>query len=850
MDRLCKVDLPSDLSSIQSAFQSVIMSARTNFPDIESFSPTPWWNPSLSTLFRKYQAARKKMSKYANPANYIEYMKILKEWRSAVGKAKRAHRAIAIKELCGNGNPCSFWNYINGHRHSSRKLSGCAVWNDRDNKKYLDMLKSYIPIVNPITMPSIPFSSISNTPFSLHELMYVLHSRKRATAAGCDGVKYDMLTALSGGSFSMLLHAINNCWSTNFILSDLRCIKIVPIPKPGKDLNDLRSFRPISLISVFIKTINLMVKERLTAFLKTENIIPARSYAYQKRKSTNMCVNELCFLIVSLKKAGKKVVMFPLDISKAYDCVNLIKLGRILLNFSIPLQMRLWILNFLSKRVLVMGTERVEICGGIPQGSCLSPILFNLYAASLPDLQDDKTHIFQYADDFLIVSADSSFPAAVNNLSMKANLFFDACADLNLYFNPSKTNTIYFAKGSKREIRLLIKGTQVNQVKSLRFLGRILNDSLTFRGHYEKAFKDCQSGCNIIKLMTNNQAGLPPKNALTVYKSLVRSKIEFGHSTCCNFPKYIEKRIQAFENRILKRCTGLTPSTSQHILNAISGEWPVSERALFCTAKELIKVKMINPSFFQEIISLSDTVTCSYTFCYQKLPHIFDKLDSIPPLNFITSKWKVFMNILEPISTSKQNVNFSCIRLLCQEKLLFYYNNGYDIYATDGSVGHNVSGFSVVKPLSETILRVKVEEELSSTFIELLAIRHAIMVAISDGIRRFVIFSDSRSALLLINKRDAENQYVFDIHKTLHESQVDDCHLVWVPGHYGFFLNVKADFHAGKARVHGTILSIKYTPNEAIRAIRNHILQQLVTSFLRRGIPSQSRIRCKKIFNK
>ncbi|KAL9923766.1 uncharacterized protein ACN2A1_003314 isoform 1-T1 [Glossina fuscipes fuscipes] len=172
------------------------------------------------------------MSKYANPANYIEYMKILKEWRSAVRKAKRTHRAIAIKDLCGNGYPRSFWNHINGHRHSSRKLSGCAVWNDRDDKKYLDMLKSYIPIVNPITMPSIPFSSISNTPFSLHELMYVLHFRKRATAAGCDGVKYDMLTALSGGSFSMLLHAINNCWSTNFIPFDLRCIKIVPIPKP------------------------------------------------------------------------------------------------------------------------------------------------------------------------------------------------------------------------------------------------------------------------------------------------------------------------------------------------------------------------------------------------------------------------------------------------------------------------------------------------------------------------------------------------------------------------------------------------------------------------------------------
>lgn len=41
--------------------------------------------------------------------------------------------------------------------------------------------------------------------------------------------------------------------------------------------------------------------------------------------------------------------------------------------------------------------------------SCLNPIFFNLYTAKLHEIQDEKTHIFPYADNFLIVLTTSSF---------------------------------------------------------------------------------------------------------------------------------------------------------------------------------------------------------------------------------------------------------------------------------------------------------------------------------------------------------------------------------------------------------------------------------------------------------
>lgn len=70
-----------------------------------------------------------------------------------------------------------------------------------------------------------------------------------------------------------------------------------------------------------------------------------------------------------------------------------------------------------------------------------------------------------------------------------------------------------------------------------------------------------------------------PRKGLLICKSLVRSKVEFVHSVTCNLPAYLDKKMQFFENRHLKRCSGLTPSTPVHILRVISGVLQVSERA-------------------------------------------------------------------------------------------------------------------------------------------------------------------------------------------------------------------------------------------------------------------------------
>lgn len=72
--------------------------------------------------------------------------------------------------------------------------------------------------------------------------------------------------------------------------------------------------------------------------------------------------------------------MLCIAINEVYACVDLKELGKVQRDFQIPLHLILWILNFLSTYVLVIGSDWVEGHGSSPQDSFLNSNLYNLHA--------------------------------------------------------------------------------------------------------------------------------------------------------------------------------------------------------------------------------------------------------------------------------------------------------------------------------------------------------------------------------------------------------------------------------------------------------------------------------------
>lgn len=346
-----------------------------------------------------------------------------------------------------------------------------------------------------------------------------------------------------------------------------------------------------------------MVKERLQQFIDENDILPTNTFAYRKHMSTSMCINNLLHTINYYKNRGEKVIILSLDVEKAYDCVSIEILLKILCELNCPSDISDWIINFLSKRTIVMGNESLEIFNGLPQGSCLSPTLFNLYTLGLHGISDDNTHLFQFADDFILLSAHKNFESANQNLQLKATEFQYLLSRLNLNYNINKTAAMYVAKGPRKTPTITLQGTQITSVNSIKFLGRHIKNSLSLKEHYDDVILSCNKSINALKMINNIKQGLLPNIAINLAKSIVFSKTEYCISSMAHMPTYLNRKLTSFQNQMLRRSLGLTPSTPVHAIYALALMLPPEQRSQYLAAKELIKFKCHNRQLYQNIIN-------------------------------------------------------------------------------------------------------------------------------------------------------------------------------------------------------------------------------------------------------
>ena len=96
---------------------------------------------------------------------------------------------------------------------------------------------------------------------------------KKNTAPGEDAVSYELINNTPDAFKAKILELYNKIWSSGDIPNAFKHAVVVPIPKPGKDPNDLFSYRPISLTSHLGKILETIINKRLVFHLEAKNIL-------------------------------------------------------------------------------------------------------------------------------------------------------------------------------------------------------------------------------------------------------------------------------------------------------------------------------------------------------------------------------------------------------------------------------------------------------------------------------------------------------------------------------------------------------------------------------------------------
>ena len=256
--------------------------------------------------------------------------------------------------------------------------------------------------------------------------------------------------------------------------------KIIPVLKKGSPC-EISNYRPIANLCSTSKIFEKLILQRLHQ-IESQNFIDLTNksqHGFKKNRSTNSAQLILQSVLARSLDDNNYALMASLDLSAAFDLVNVELLLLRLRRIGLPDDVISLVGNWLSLRyfyVSVEGENSIfhELRVGTVQGSILGPILYAMFVCPLFDL----AKMTKFADDNFIIKCNKVLTALINDMKQTLEMIIKWLKDSGLKVNDSKTELCLFHRADTRRVVIDINGSLVTSNPTINVLGVIFDSKL------------------------------------------------------------------------------------------------------------------------------------------------------------------------------------------------------------------------------------------------------------------------------------------------------------------------------------------------------------------------------------
>ena len=341
------------------------------------------------------------------------------------------------------------------------------------------------------------------------------------------------------------------------------------------------------------KILERHVSAQLRLHLQHNNIGDPFQSAYRPSHSVETAIVSIQDDILRSLDTRKHVVLVLLDLSAAFDIIDLDLLLAELDRIGVRGNALCWLESYLTDRIQCVDVDghlscNIQLRHGVPQGSVLSPLLFSVYCAGLYEVFSKhgiRYHV--YADDIQLCV---DFPR--NDAASAADRISRCVIDVKVWLasrylllNETKTEAVLFSVPNNRvpqppPLLIDICGCNVSTSANIRDLGVHVDSTMSMAAYVSRT---CRTTYAQLRGIARIRSSLPLRACKTLVHALVTSRLDFGNAALYGITGTLLHRLEMVQ-RSAARVVLCPRRRDQHSMTAALRElhWlPVAQRIQF-----------------------------------------------------------------------------------------------------------------------------------------------------------------------------------------------------------------------------------------------------------------------------